>query len=424
MTVPKAWMRSAIEPAIAVLYFVLWGTASAGRMQSTDIWLFAAYWAPLLLICVGIGLSRLLPWVSMGGVAALFLLQWIVVDARFTNDAWAVYGGVLLAIIGLASTPGRLPHRLALPFGAVSGALVALFLLDPALGPRGTHALLTDWPLTEPGVAGQLLIWGLAGAAAGVGGWFIGHAIYSLDARAALEAARLEVELNLVRAESELQTIRERDTIAQDVHDIMAHSLSVIIAQADGARYLADTRGVEARDSLVAIAESARESLVEVRMLIDSLASEPEGHSAPGLADIPALVERMRAAGLTVETTTSGEPGSLTASQQIAVYRIVQESLTNAMKHAGRNATASLVLAWEPNGVQLTIRSKGIEPTSAVESARRGIRGMTERAKMAGGWLTAAPDEKDADVFVVTAFVPHAAAAPAVATVDQKVGSV
>ena len=80
--------------------------------------------------------------------------------------------------------------------------------------------------------------------------------------------------------------MRERDSIAQDVHDIMAHSLSVIIAQADGARYLADTRGVEAQDSLVAIAESARESLVEVRMLIDSLASEPEGHSVPGLDDI------------------------------------------------------------------------------------------------------------------------------------------
>ncbi|MEJ1229380.1 MAG: hypothetical protein WDM88_00235 [Galbitalea sp.] len=372
MTVPRAWMRSAVEPAVAVVFFLLWSIDDVGRLQGPNLGLFAAHWAPLVLIGVAIGASRLVPWLSIGSLVGLFVLQLLVVGSRFTEDAWPVYGGVGLAVIGLASTRSR-GSAGASPFRSArrSGVAVALFLLAPWLGPDPSRSLLTGWRLDEPDLGSQLFIWGIAAAGAMVGGWFIGHALYSADERAALRRAQVDVERSLAQAESELQAIRERGPHrAGRARHIMAHSLSVIIAQADGARFLADTRGVPPQDSLVAIAGSARESLVEVRMLIDSLAPEPEGHSVPGLADIPALVERMRAAGLSVETATSGEPCALTASQQMAVYRISQEGLTNAMKHAGRDAAATLELAWRGSGLELCIRSRGLDPSPAPRLCR------------------------------------------------------
>lgn len=188
----------------------------------------------------------------------------------------------------------------------------------------------------------------------------------------------------------------------------MAHSLAVIVAQADGALFLGKKRPAAVTESLKAIAQSARDSLGELRVLLESLSSTPEGHSYPSLANVDERLERMRGAGLTVSDEGFGEPKILTAGQELAVYRILQESLTNALKHSGTDAFVRITLDWRGPGLALSVVSlSGVELLPAEPShISRGITGMTERARLAGGWLSAALDADDPRCFIVTAYIP------------------
>ena len=132
---------------------------------------------------------------------------------------------------------------------------------------------------------------------------------------------RSNVEDEVVAAELELAIAIERDRTAQDVHDIMAHSLSVIVAQADGALFLQDQRPEATAETLRTIAKSGRESLGELRVLLESLSTSPEGHSYPSLTNVDDLIDRMRKSGLNVTDVTFGDASPLTAGQQLAVYR-------------------------------------------------------------------------------------------------------
>jgi signal transduction histidine kinase len=230
---------------------------------------------------------------------------------------------------------------------------------------------------------------------------------------AGLRRTRL-LEDEVVEAELELAVAIERDRTAQDVHDIMAHSLSVIVAQADGALFLGDQRPGAATESLTAIAKSARESLGELRLLLQSLSTSPEGHSYPTLADTEGLVARMRDAGLEITDSTFGEEGNLTAGQQLAVYRILQEGLTNALKHGDNPTAVRITRDWGGPGLAFSIVSTAASALdrSGPRQFSRGITGMTERARLAGGWLSAEPDDDDERRFTVTAFVPTVPTVP------------
>ena len=184
----------------------------------------------------------------------------------------------------------------------------------------------------------------------------------------------------------------------------MAHSLSVILAQADGARFLADERPEAVPASLATIAETARTSLTEVRVLIETLVSDPQGHSTPALADLEELVQRLRDAGLRVELERFGEVDGLTAAQELAAYRIVQEGLTNALKHGGRGAAARVVLDARAPGLALTVSSTG-RAAVAAQPGGRGLHGMRERARLAGGWLEAGEDDAPGG-YLVTGYIP------------------
>jgi signal transduction histidine kinase len=253
----------------------------------------------------------------------------------------------------------------------------------------------------------------VAGLILTAGAWFIGFGLRASQLQRAADAKLGATVDELHAAEIDLIVASERDRIAQDVHDIMAHSLAVIIAQADGARFIGPQRPQAISDSLERIAASARTSLAEVRMLIESLVEDPEGHSNPTLDDLDDLVQRMRGAGLTITVDRFGDPAVLTSGQQLAVYRIVQESLTNALKHAGAHPTARLTLDWRGPGLALTVASSG-EPRQRPnlnEPGRghcRGLYGMRERARLAGGWLTADVDDETPGGYLVTAFVPTA----------------
>ncbi|AGW41482.1 two-component system sensor protein [Leifsonia xyli subsp. cynodontis DSM 46306] len=189
-------------------------------------------------------------------------------------------------------------------------------------------------------------------------------------------------------------------------------SLAVVIAQADGARYARRTAPEAVDEALTTIAATARSALADVRVLLAELRqSQPEGPQ-PTLASLDQTVEQIRAAGLAVAVERLGEFDGLGAAQQIAAYRIVQQALTNALRHGDTTQPATVVLAKTVRaggeaGLDITVRNT-MEPvpadpliTGSLPHIGHGLPGMRERASLAGGTLSAAEG-----VFVVSAFLP------------------
>jgi len=220
-----------------------------------------------------------------------------------------------------------------------------------------------------------------------------------------------------VRAETEAATEQERVRIARDMHDVVAHSLAVVIAQADGARYAATADPAAATNALDTISTTARAALADVRLLLTQLRhSQPHGPQ-PTLAELEELYAQVRAAGveLTVDLdpppggARPHTPGLLTGAPvappppavELAVYRILQEALTNALRHGGGGPVA-VSLAWHPDRVELSVRNRLTDGARATESGH-GLIGMSERASLVGGWLTAAAQDGE---FVVRAMIP------------------
>ncbi len=401
----RLMLRSAIEPAVGVCFVLLWVMSEVGRFDPRNV---AVAVLPFVMIGIAIALSRLAPFLALAVLGFLLLAQLVVPSLRFSETAFPAYLGFGIAAAVLGASANHRERHVSLPLVGIYGIVIALFFTIPALSPTLERSLAVSWGANDSEPWKNIALMFLAFVGVSVACWYIGFGTRARLERNRSETQRLAIAADLSNAESELRFASEHDRIAQDVHDIMAHSLSVIVAQADGARYLGDKRPEGTNDSLAAIARSARESLVEVRMLIDSLGTESEGHSHPTLDGLDALLERMRSAGLSVTHTVFGDAGVLTSGQQLAVYRIVQESLTNALKHAGASAVATVVFDWRGPGLALTISSRGEKTQPAAQSPQRGLRGMRERARLAGGWLAAGFDDDEPGRYVVTGFVPRA----------------
>jgi signal transduction histidine kinase len=194
----------------------------------------------------------------------------------------------------------------------------------------------------------------------------------------------------------------ERLRMAQEVHDIVGHGLAAIKMQADIALHVLDKQPDVARPSLEAISTTSAHALDELRTTLRMLRSAAESQaSTPGLADLDALYQRMRAAGLRIRVRTTGDPGSPSPEIALVVYRTIQESLTNVLKHAYPKE-AEIVLDNQPDAVRITVTSGFAELTP--QSGGMGITGMRERVTSLGGRLTAGP-EPDA-TFIVDAWLP------------------
>ncbi|WP_305092216.1 sensor histidine kinase [Prescottella sp. R16] len=208
------------------------------------------------------------------------------------------------------------------------------------------------------------------------------------------ERARL---LELERAqEAELAAIGERTRIAREMHDIVAHSLTVVIAQADGGRYGGAKDPQAALDALETIASTGRQALTDMRGLLSVLREDrPREFSAlPGADDVGGLVEDLRRGGLAVDLEVSGERRDLPVGTGLTVYRIVQESLTNVLKHAGPGAHARVEMSWGERELDLVVTDDGRGGAAALVDASpggQGVIGMKERAGLHGGALAAGP---------------------------------
>jgi signal transduction histidine kinase len=281
-----------------------------------------------------------------------------------------VYLTLMVALYTVASTRER---RRSLPAAAAATAiLVVSSIIAHGSGERWLALVSIGW------------------AAAAV---FLGDAARNRRAYfSGLEerARRLE---ETREEEARRRVAEERVRIARDLHDVVAHSLASINVQSGVAAHVIDQRPAEAREALLAIKRTSKEALDELRTTLGLLREGDETaprQPAPGLSQLDVLVESTQRAGLPVEVTVAGDPRPLPAAVEVAAYRIVQESLTNAVRHAGA-AAARVSVAYGSGFVEVEVADDGRGGAGPPNGAGHGIAGMKERAVSVGGVLEAGP---------------------------------
>ncbi|WP_327092155.1 histidine kinase [Nonomuraea sp. NBC_01738] len=205
---------------------------------------------------------------------------------------------------------------------------------------------------------------------------------------------------------AELAAAAERARITRELHDVVAHGLSVIVMQAQGGAAAFAKRPQDTLSALDTIVETGRASLADMRHVLAATGpSSP--HPVPGLARLPRLLEQVRASGTPVSLRVDGPERTLPTAVDLAAYRIVQESLTNTMKHAGQGASARAEITYGGRELLVEIHDDG--GTHPPSPGGNGLRGMRERVAVLGGSITAGPG---ADGFAVRARLPYANGAP------------
>ena len=339
---------------------------------------------------------------------ALFPLRWPALVAFAAAAPW---------VAGLAIRGHRALLR---PMAAlVVLACVAVLIVDPVAGDIapfflvylvGHEALVAPkWETTSVFGASVLLMIGveLSGRYDGAFVWILGL----LVTWAAGLGVRSQVELAAAHAAlAEQAVVAERQRIAREIHDVVAHTLSVTMLYVTGARLAIRRDPAEAEEALLAAEKLGRESLAEIRRTVGLLAPGASGTEAPmpTAADVPELVQEFRAAGLDVDLTLLGDADGLPPATGLALYRVVQESLTNVAKHAPR-ARASVALEIAPAGVRLCVRNAVPPGAPAGANGGLGVPGMRQRVELLGGTLRAGVDR---DEWVVLAEAPRPEVVP------------
>ena len=292
-----------------------------------------------------------------------------------------LFAGLLAAVV-----IGAMPElRVALFGGALTLALItAVYFRDSSASPSDLLFLVF--------VFGAAWLAGLALSA---------RSQQAIELRARAERAERDREEQARRAVDE-----ERARIARELHDVVAHSVSVMVVQAGGVRRLLDPDQDRQREALLAIEHTGRGALTEMRRMLGVLRTgEPqEGPLAPqpSLEHLDRLVEQVRQAGLAVELEVEGSPVPLAAGVDLSAYRIVQEGLTNTLKHAGPGASAHVLVRYLPERIELEVSNSG-EGTGNGD-AGHGLVGMRERVALYGGTLAAGPGDNGG--YVVRACLP------------------
>ena len=238
-------------------------------------------------------------------------------------------------------------------------------------------------------------------------------------------AARLERERD---AQVQVAAAAERARIARELHDVVAHNVSVMVVQADGAAFALETSPEKARQALTAISGTGRQALTEMRRLLGVLRSAADDGAElapqPGVEELAGLLEQTRAAGLPVSFTVEGVPRPLPSGAALAAYRIVQESLTNARKHGGATVTAGVTLRFCEDQLAIKVTDDGrarAESEAGQDGLGHGLVGMRERVDVYGGTVAAGP--RPGGGWQVTATLPLAAASRAGAVAHARPGA-
>ncbi|HEY7325605.1 MAG TPA: histidine kinase, partial [Streptosporangiaceae bacterium] len=291
-------------------------------------------------------------------------------------------GSDVALLILLYTVAAYRPRRYSIPalLTCIGGSLIAVMVWQP-LGPGAVT-------FRDRLFVALFLFGGISLAC-----WILGDSMrYRRAYYTALEekATRLEAERH---AEAKVAAATERARIARELHDVVAHHVSVMVVQADGAGYVLRSDPDRAAAALTAVSATGRQALTELRRLLGVLRSTDQNADlapVPGLGELRELLDQARTAGLEVSYTLTGTPRELPEGAELAAYRVVQESLTNTRKHAGLAASAAVTLSYERDGLIVQVTDDGMA-TPTGEPTGHGLTGMRERIAMYGGTVWAGP---------------------------------
>ena len=243
--------------------------------------------------------------------------------------------------------------------------------------------------------------------------WTIGVTIRTHRAYVAALEARTAILEREREENARLAVALERGRIAREMHDVVAHNVSVVVVQASAAERLLATDPERAKNAMREVAETGRQALTEMRRVVGAL-REDDGSAdlapQPGIADLRGLADRVEDAGLPVELSVQGTERPLPASAALSAYRIVQEALTNTLRHAGP-ARARVILRYLPDALEIQVSDNGAATDAraadrSADGAGHGLIGMRERVALFGGELSAGPRPEGG--FSVVARIPIA----------------
>ncbi|MCQ4212753.1 sensor histidine kinase [Streptomyces longispororuber] len=344
------------------------------------------------LLSVVVTLRRRMP-ERMLVLAVVTGLAQLVLDAETNPSNFAM----LVIVYTCAADGARWSSRLALGAGLCAAPLAQLRWPEEHGSPLGQMAVAVF----------TMVPFALA--------WVLGD---SLRTRRAY-LAQLEERANRLEREREAQSkvavAAERARIARELHDVVAHNVSVMVVQADGAAYVLDQAPDQAKKALETISGTGRQALAEMRRLLGVLRTgeHEEGGEyvpQPDVDQIEDLVEQVRTAGLPVDFKVEGTPRPLPSGVELTAYRIVQEALTNTRKHGGPNAGASVRLVYFDDGLGLLVEDDGkgapheLYEDGGADGRGHGLIGMRERIGMVGGTLDAGP--RPGGGFRISALLP------------------
>ncbi|WP_053754961.1 sensor histidine kinase [Streptomyces sp. MMG1533] len=346
----------------------------------------------VLLLCLVIALRRRMPEKML-----LLAIGLGVAQLALNVETTAADFAMLVIVYTVAATGARWASRVALAVGLCAAPLATL-----------------RWPNEDTSALGNLALM-IFQAVPFALAWVLGDSIRTRRAYfAQLEErnARLEKERE---AQAKVAVAAERARIARELHDVVAHNVSVMVVQADGAAYVLDAAPDQAKKALETISSTGRQALAEMRRLLGVLRTgeHQEGGEyvpQPDVEQIDDLVEQCRGSGLPVDFKIEGTPRPLPSGVELTAYRIVQEALTNTRKHGGPNAGASVRLVYFDDGLGLLVEDDGkgapheLYEEGGADGAGHGLIGMRERVGMVGGTLDAGP--RPGGGFRISALLP------------------
>ncbi|GGS66576.1 sensor histidine kinase [Streptomyces griseoviridis] len=366
-------------------------SAAAGQVEhGTDAPALIVPFA--VLLCLVLALRRRMP-------EKMLLLSLVLGVGQLALDVTTMIAdfAMLVIVYTVAATGARWASRLALATGLCAAPVAQL-----------------RWPSDQAGVAGNIALTVFMTVPFALA-WVLGDSIRTRRAYfAQLEerAARLEKERE---AQAKVAVAAERARIARELHDVVAHNVSVMVVQADGAAYVLDAAPDQAKKALETISSTGRQALAEMRRLLGVLRTGEHQEAGeyvpqPDVRQIEDLVEQCRGSGLPVDFEVEGTPRPLPSGVELTAYRIVQEALTNTRKHGGEGAGASVRLVYFDDGLGLLVEDDGKGAPrekyedGGVDGQGHGLIGMRERVGMVGGTLDAGP--RPGGGFRISALLP------------------
>jgi signal transduction histidine kinase len=384
---PLTQTQKIVDITIAIVYVLLFGLFSLRGAFEVP-----GSIGPILLLGAALVVRRWSPSLALIGAWAAAVVQMLVLDGPNLYDA------AIPAIVYACAMYGTRAVRWAAFTSSLVGAGIAGVYIARSSFLGAVHGSLSDLQSAVSQFAG----YGALTAVTLLLAWTLGLLVST-----AQRSRRNRQEAD--EAGEQVAAEQERTRIARDMHDVVAHSLAVVIAQSDGARLLRRTDPEAVDEAIETIGSTARAALADVRVLLQQLRYEGTTSVQPGLADLDTLFAQFRGSGLVVDVHRDADLGGLGTATQLAAFRIVQESLTNALRHGDLEQPATVVLTRTPHGLE-------VETVNAIDATKpprpspggHGLIGMRERAGAVQGELKAGPDDGR---FRVRAFLPTAATA-------------